>query len=277
MPNRIIKESIKFSEEIDKLSWFEEVVFYRILVTADDYGCLDGRSVLLKNELFPLKENVTKKAIEDAIARLASVGLLHAYEVSGKPYLALPTWERHQRVRNKHRKYPSSDDGKRLSANRGQMTADCLPESESESESNPNPKQNPNTRETRDDCGCDTVEAYVAANLRHMSPGNLEELSGLMETFPGDVIRYAVDVAVGRGACTWAYTRAILAKWLERGVKTLGDAKADSVAHSKKTTQSPSNPALNYEQHTYTMDDFKGLFVDLGAYSDGEDDKRDEA
>ena len=67
MPNRVIKESIKRSPQIDALTWFEEVVFYRLMVTADDYGCMDARPVLLKNELFPTKENITKKSIEDAV------------------------------------------------------------------------------------------------------------------------------------------------------------------------------------------------------------------
>ena len=149
MPNRILKESIKYSEKIDKLTWFEEVVFYRLLVSADDYGCMDGRPVLLKNELFPLKETVTKKAIEDAISRLASVGLLCRYTVSGKPYLALPSWERHQRIRNKHRKYPEPPaeclnvfDSNSLS-NDSQMTADRQPESESEYEVESPPSVSP--------------------------------------------------------------------------------------------------------------------------------------
>ena len=47
MPNRIIKESIKRSPKIDSLSWFDEVVFYRMIVTADDYGRLDGRPLRL--------------------------------------------------------------------------------------------------------------------------------------------------------------------------------------------------------------------------------------
>ena len=60
MPNRVIKESIKTDAQIDSLTWFEEVVFFHLIVTADDYGCIDGRSALLKNTLFPLKESVTK-------------------------------------------------------------------------------------------------------------------------------------------------------------------------------------------------------------------------
>lgn len=140
MPNRIIKESIKRSEQIDKLSWFEEVVYYRLIVSADDFGICDGRTVLLKNELFPLKENVTKKAVEDAIDNLVKVGLLSSYEVSDIPYLAFPTWKSHQRIRNKRHKYPMPDNDN-LTATCGQLTADC----QSESESNLNPNLNPNS------------------------------------------------------------------------------------------------------------------------------------
>ena len=141
MPNRVIKESIKRSPQIDSLTWFEEVVFYRLIVTADDYGCIDGRPVLIKNELFPTRENVTRKSVEDAITKLVAVGLLFQYEFEGRPYLAFPTWEKHQRIRNKHRKYPAPPDDIRLSSDCCQTSANRLPESES----NPNPNQNPNT------------------------------------------------------------------------------------------------------------------------------------
>ena len=134
MTNRILKESIKSSPQIDMLSWFEEVVFYRLMVSADDYGCMDGRTVLLKNELFPTKDTVTKKAVEDAIAHLVSIGLLCKYTVNGMPYLFFPTWEKHQRIRNKHRKYPEPTLDSNSLSNDGQMTANCQSESESESE-----------------------------------------------------------------------------------------------------------------------------------------------
>lgn len=142
MPNRVIKESIKRSPQIDSLTWFEEVVYYRLLVTADDYGCMDGRIILLKNELFPLKENVTKKAVEDAIEKLVSIDLLRRYTANGMPYLYFPTWSKHQRIRNQHRKYPNPQDFDltvTCRSNDGQTAACCT--SESESESNPNPIQ----------------------------------------------------------------------------------------------------------------------------------------
>ena len=56
MPNRIIKESICYSEDINALSAFEETVFYRLIVNCDDYGRLDGRMAFLRSRLFPLKD-----------------------------------------------------------------------------------------------------------------------------------------------------------------------------------------------------------------------------
>jgi len=135
MPNRIIKESIKKSPTIDQLSWFEEVVFYRIIVTADDYGRLDGRITVLKNELFPTKDNITKKSIEDALVKLVSTGLVCRYEANDIPFLYLPTWESHQQIRAKRSKFPEPD----IICN--QMISNVTviqseSESESESESN---------------------------------------------------------------------------------------------------------------------------------------------
>lgn len=109
MPNRIIKESICVSDSIDELSWFEEALFYRLIVNCDDYGRFDGRVPVIKNRLFPLKDNLSAKSVEDGINKLASVGLVFTYESNGKPYICLPTWNDHQNVRAKRSKYPAPE------------------------------------------------------------------------------------------------------------------------------------------------------------------------
>ena len=109
MPNRIIKESICRSDSINELSWFEEVLFYRLIVNCDDYGRFDGRAAVIKNILFPLKDNITTAAIEKAIVKLVSVELVALYVFEGKPYLHLPAWGLHQNVRAKRSKYPAPD------------------------------------------------------------------------------------------------------------------------------------------------------------------------
>lgn len=109
MSDRIIKESICTSPNIDELSWFEEVVFYRLIVNCDDFGRTDGRLPVLKARLFPLKD-VTIKQLDDAINRLSTAGMVVRYKTNGQPFLQLVTWRKHQRIRNKRSKYPFPDE-----------------------------------------------------------------------------------------------------------------------------------------------------------------------
>ena len=106
---RNLKRSICTSADIDKLSWFAEVLFYRLIVNCDECGRFDGRESVIKGTLFPLKRNLTLKNINDAVLQLESAGLVERYAVGGEPFLHLPTWSRYQRVRSEG-KYPSPSD-----------------------------------------------------------------------------------------------------------------------------------------------------------------------
>lgn len=106
MPNRILKEQICASDDIDRLKPSEEVFFYRLIVKCDDFGRFDARPKFLKSALFPIKNGVTVKNVEDSLQALVSVGLVVLYEVEGKPFLFLPTWERHQQRRANKSKFP---------------------------------------------------------------------------------------------------------------------------------------------------------------------------
>ena len=152
MPNRIIKESVCVSEQIDELNWFEEVFFYRLLVNCDDYGCFDARVKVVASRLFPLKV-IRPSEIIKALNKLAEAGLIVLYEAKGKPYLKVVKWSDHQRVRVSKHKYPMPEDGV-LCGELPQVAASCgemRPES-NPIQSNPNPNPNPNpTREPREE------------------------------------------------------------------------------------------------------------------------------
>ena len=142
MPNRILKESICTSDSIDQLSAFEETVFYRLIVNCDDFGRFDGRPKIIASKLFPLKDIRTNQ-IESALRALTSAELVILYEVDGKPFLQMKTWDRHQQIRAKKSKYPAPESGNITSASIcNQMISDdsTCPrnpiQSESESESN---------------------------------------------------------------------------------------------------------------------------------------------
>jgi len=109
MPNRIIKESICSSENIDQLTEFQEVFFYRLMVNCDDFGRFDARLKLLSSRLFPLRD-VSTETIKEALDALQKADLIMVYEVDGHPYLQMKTWEKHQQRRSDKSKYPSPDD-----------------------------------------------------------------------------------------------------------------------------------------------------------------------
>lgn len=109
MPNRIIKESICRSDSIDSLSWFEEVLFYRLIVVCDDFGRFDGRAAIIKGACFPLKD-IRVEQIEKALDKLSTVGMVWRYSVEDRLFLQLIAWERHQQKRAKNSKYPAPDE-----------------------------------------------------------------------------------------------------------------------------------------------------------------------
>ena len=143
MGSRILKESICTSDNLDRLSWFEEVLFYRLIVNCDDYGRMDARPPILRSRLFPLK-NVTDAQIEKALQSLRSADMIDLYEVDGRSFLQMRTWEKHQTVRAKRSKYPAPECGVMTSENIcKQMHADvAVIQSESVSESVSNPRGN---------------------------------------------------------------------------------------------------------------------------------------
>ena len=169
MPNRIIKESICTSENIDQLSLFQETFFVRLMVNCDDFGRMDARAKILSSRLFPLKEIKTAQ-IEDALKALVSADLIILYEVDGKPYLQIKTWDKHQQVRAKKSKYPSPDEGtcNQLISNDSKCPRNPIQsEYESESESNTDTKE---TAKRFVPPTVDEVAAYCAERNNGIDP-----------------------------------------------------------------------------------------------------------
>lgn len=138
MPNRILKESICTSASVDELSWFEESVFYRLIVNCDDYGRFDARTAILKARLFPLK-SITEKQVEQALNKLSTVGIVYLYTVDDKPFLQLATWENHQQIRAHKSKYPAPEIGC------NQLISDDIRCTRNPIQSNPNPIRESNS------------------------------------------------------------------------------------------------------------------------------------
>ena len=273
MANRIIKESIRTSDSIDQLSWFEECMFYRLIVTCDDYGCMDARPKILASALFPLKD-IRVKTIEDALRKFSTLELVTLYEVDGKPFLRLKTWDRHQRVRDSKHKYPTPDeetanggeppqsaatrgDSRQLAANGGeppQSAARARAESLSLSVSQSIVTGGGSACARARESGVSDLQRYIG----EPTPAQWEELRSFLDVLGenGDeLLSWAVKEACDHGARNWAYVRKVLNNLAIRGIKTVEQAEANREQKTEdhaKPTQPRKVTAQQYSQRDYS-------------------------
>lgn len=108
MPTRYLKPGIRDSESIDRLSPLAEVLYYRLLVTVDDFGRFDARASMVKSSCFPVRESMTVNKCADLLAELAKNGNIQVYEVDGKPFMQVTKWD--NVPRSKESKFPAPTD-----------------------------------------------------------------------------------------------------------------------------------------------------------------------
>lgn len=114
MGTRVIKKSICTNPKIAQLSWFEEVVFYRLIVNADDYGCMDGRPEIVRQELFTVAKKVTLTSISLALEKLNAVGLIECVAEKERPVIRIKSWGQHQRTRAEKSQYLPQKEAEEL-------------------------------------------------------------------------------------------------------------------------------------------------------------------
>ena len=226
MPNRIIKESVCVSEQIDQLTPFEEVFFYRLLVNCDDYGCFDARERVVSSRLFPLRDIKTAD-ITKTMKRLENVGLIRLYSVGGRPYLFVCKWGEHQRLRVSKHKYPMPEDADscadlpQVAASCGEMRLESESEIEYESE-----KRKPQKRFTPPTV--DEVKEYCDELKYHIDP------------------QYFIDYYTTRG-------------WELKPGQKVKDWKACIRTWKKRDSINPARVAVNAKDvHGYGQRDYSG-------------------
>lgn len=129
MPDRVVRQGILTSEDVNKLSWAAEVFYRRLFSRADDFGRYDARPSILRADLYALKlDRVSEPDVVKWMGECSEAGLLRVYTVNGKAYLEVLKFD--QRLRAMKSKYPAPPDTERQhptpSADiRGHLTADA--------------------------------------------------------------------------------------------------------------------------------------------------------
>ena len=120
MPNRILRDTALDSDRIAGIDEGSEVLFYRLIMLADDFGRFDGRVSVIRGRAFALRQTVTEREIERRLAQLSKSQLIHRYKVADKPYISIPRFGQRQRAEKS--KFPPPDSG--TPADDGQLTVE---------------------------------------------------------------------------------------------------------------------------------------------------------
>ncbi len=107
MPNRFIRECCRTSPTLQKLTNFQERLFWRILTLTDDFGRFEADPMAIKNTCFPLGCKETVEDVCKCLQLLANVNTLILYENSGRRYGEFVNFARYQgEPRAKKSKHP---------------------------------------------------------------------------------------------------------------------------------------------------------------------------
>jgi len=96
-----------------KIGEFCQVLYPLLIANADECGRQAGDAFTVKNVVLPSSPR-HERDFEQALDILATVGLIHRYDVSGAVYLLIHQFEEYQHLNLKHRgesRFPSPEEG----------------------------------------------------------------------------------------------------------------------------------------------------------------------
>jgi len=107
MPNRVIRDGFLDSEKVNRLDWFAECVYHRLLLAADDAGRIDGRTDAMVSRLFPLRGRVRASDVDESLHELHQAGLIRSWTSEGHQVVQVTNWRRCGRAL--YSRYPGPD------------------------------------------------------------------------------------------------------------------------------------------------------------------------
>jgi hypothetical protein len=181
MGARMIRDGLLTSEKINKCSDFEECLFVRLMLVADDFGRYYAIPELVKSHCYPF-DNRTLEQVKNGLKQLELIGLIKTYESGDKKYLLILNFS--QRLRQMKSKFPDPPLGlkdlqENLSATCGglpQHAVNCPPELEVEEEVEENRDSNSrisgNQKAIKIPPTIEEVVAYCAERKNNIKPQN---------------------------------------------------------------------------------------------------------
>lgn len=110
---RMIHRNICISQKLSSVSYEAECLYYRILVSADDFGRFHANPHTIKDMCLPYRHVTNTERIRNALVELEKIGLIHRYNVHNVDYLEIERFKDFQILRNdvkKREDFPSRNE-----------------------------------------------------------------------------------------------------------------------------------------------------------------------
>lgn len=240
--DRLFHPRLGHSEKVTGLSDLEFRVWATYILAADDYGVMRMSAVTIQAADDALA-NRAAKAIDAALKRMVTIGLLSAFDHQGRRYVYTPTWQNHQRVkhpRDTMQPAPPDDGG----------DGGCSPATQKLLEQHPSnrtegfPKERGNISETvvqeKSELGSlARAHGRETANGKRQTANGSEGVQG--DSPPMDVwARELISLYPAQGRCGWNLVERPLFNALcgdERGPLLAWDALKATLEQHKRSHQ----------------------------------------
>lgn len=100
---RTIKADLRRDETLGTCTRDARLLFVLLITACDDHGRFRASSALLRGELFPYDDDITRADVAGWLTELVNAGRVQLYTAAGQEYGALVNWAKHQRVDNASR------------------------------------------------------------------------------------------------------------------------------------------------------------------------------
>lgn len=91
MPNRTLREGLLRSEAWNSVDIVAQLLFIRLVLIADDFGCFDGREDVIMGRAY-LRRFEPAEEFPGFLAELQRAGLIIRYSNRQRPFIAIPQW-----------------------------------------------------------------------------------------------------------------------------------------------------------------------------------------
>lgn len=104
MPDRILREGLLRSNAWNNVSGDAQMLFIRLLLVADDFGCFDGREQVIISQCYVLNPFEPAAEFPPLLAELHREDLILRYSNRARPFIAIRQWAHDFRYK---RRYPA--------------------------------------------------------------------------------------------------------------------------------------------------------------------------